>query len=167
MSSKKHETEPQTDWVEILRAACTSGSQREMARKIGYSVTVVSQVLTGTYKGDLVRVKAAVEGVLMQHEVDCPVCGVIPRQRCVEHQRKPFTPTTPMNVALYRACRSHCPNALSSAKTNALAAQPAVAQNTGSTDGGFTPFTAKTAPTGPRKGLSSSPKKSTNTDEVP
>lgn len=157
MSPKKPHAD--TAWIEILRAACTAGSQREMARKIGYSVTVVSQVLGGTYKGDLARVKAAVEGALMQTEVECPVVGIIPRQRCVEHQRKPFMHTSPMRVALYKACRGGCANALSSnsAKPSARSAQPEVAQNTGSRDGVSTPR-AQTRPTGPRKGLSPSDK---------
>ena len=161
MSPKKPQAD--TAWIEILRAACTAGSQREMARKIGYSVTVVSQVLGGTYKGDLARVKAAVEGALMQTEVECPVCGVIPRQRCVEHQRKPFMHTSPMRVALFKACRGGCTNALTnsnSAKGIARSAQPEVAPNTGSRDG-VSPFRAQTRPTGPRKGLSRS-----NKDEV-
>ncbi|MDE2468835.1 MAG: helix-turn-helix transcriptional regulator [Bradyrhizobium sp.] len=147
-----------SDWLEILRAACAGGSQRDVSQKLGYSQTVVNQVLKGSYKGDLKRVRAAVEGALMQHEVECPVCGVIPRQRCVEHQRKPFTATSPMNVALYRACRGGCPNALNSAKPSAQNTQPAVAQNTGSADSGFVPFPAKAEPTGPRKGLSRSRK---------
>ncbi len=117
MNPRKITPKHETGWVEILRAATASGSQREIARKIGYSVTVVSQVLAGSYKGDLMRVKAAVEGALMQIEVECPVCGVIPRQRCVEHQRRAFTPTSPMNVSLYRACRGGCPNALSATKS--------------------------------------------------
>ncbi|MDI3260060.1 MAG: hypothetical protein QJR02_10230 [Sinobacteraceae bacterium] len=121
----------EADWLELLRAACASSTQAAVARRLGYSSTVVNQVLKGTYSGDLQRVKAAVEGALMQAEVDCPVCGSIPRQRCVEHQRAPFRATSPMSVQLYRACRGGCPHSLLPAGA-APAAQPEVARNAGS-----------------------------------
>ncbi|HET7300092.1 MAG TPA: hypothetical protein VFJ01_05510 [Oleiagrimonas sp.] len=123
------------DWIEILRAACAQASQAAVARKLGYTAPVVSQVLNGTYKGDLKRVQAAVEGALMQVEVDCPLLGLISRQRCVEMQRRPFTPTNPMNVKLYRACRSGCAHSFMPQTIfppDASAPQPAVGSNTGS-----------------------------------
>lgn len=92
------------DWIEVLRDACTHATQSAVARRIGYSTPVVNQVLSGTYKGDLNRVQAAVEGALMESMVECPVIGEIPRQRCIEHQRRPFTPTSPTNIQLYHAC---------------------------------------------------------------
>lgn len=91
-------------WVDVLRDACRHATQATVARRIGYSPTVVNQVLSGTYNGDLISVQAAVEGGLMASMVDCPVIGEIPRQRCIEHQRRPFTPTNPTNIQLYHAC---------------------------------------------------------------
>lgn len=121
------------EWIAILRAACTQRSQAAVARELGYTSPVVCQVLKGTYKGDVNRVQAAVEGALMQLQVDCPVLGLISRQRCVENQRRPFTPTNPMNVQLYRACRSGCPHSfLPPTPKPAPADQPAVSNNTGS-----------------------------------
>ncbi len=96
-------------WVAALRDACLGMSQREVAALIGYSESVISQVLKSKYRGDLRRVQAAVEGGLMGATVDCPVVGVIPRQRCIEHQRRPFAATNPTRVQLYRACRT-CPH---------------------------------------------------------
>lgn len=120
-------------WIEILRAACAQTSQAAVARRIGYTSPVVCQVLNGTYRGDLQRVQAAVEGALMQVQVDCPVLGLISRARCVEIQRMPFTPTNPTNVKLYRACRSGCPHSfLPPTLKPASADQPAVSNNTGS-----------------------------------
>jgi len=92
------------DWIEVLRDACRHATQGAVARRIGYSSPVVNQVLSGSYKGDLNRVQAAVEGALMAALVDCPVIGEIPRQRCIEHQRRPFTPTNPTNIQLYKTC---------------------------------------------------------------
>lgn len=96
-------------WIDLLREACAASSQKAVAGRIGYSPATLSQVLSGTYKGDLSRVQAAVEGALMQASVDCPVIGELPRQRCIEHQRAPFAPTNPMRVQLYAACKT-CPH---------------------------------------------------------
>jgi DNA-binding transcriptional regulator YdaS (Cro superfamily) len=99
-------------WIEVLRQACAASNQPTVARRLGYSTSVVNQVLKGAYKGDLRRVQRAVEGALMGSTVECPVVGQIPRQRCVEHQRAPFRITSPTAVQLYHACRGGCPNSL-------------------------------------------------------
>lgn len=104
-------------WIDVLRLACRAPStQAQIAERIGYSAGAVSSILAGTYKGNLDRVQQAVEGALMNSSVECPVIGDLPRQRCVEHQRTPFTPTNPSRVALYRACRGGCPHALIAGK---------------------------------------------------
>lgn len=104
-------------WLQALAKACDAFGQGAVAQRIGYSTGTVSGVLSGTYKGNWQRVRAAVEGALMRAEVDCPVCGEIPRQRCVEHQRRPFRPTNPAAVQLYRACRGGCVHSLIGAKS--------------------------------------------------
>lgn len=148
------------DWIELLRAACAASTQAAVARRLGYSSTVVNQVLKGSYTGDLARVKAAVEGALMQAEVDCPVCGSIPRQRCVEHQRAPFRATSPMSVQLYRACRGGCPHSLIPPAGAMPAAQPEVARNTGSEGVGHAAYgrlsSRATSPSAPRHGATDS-----------
>ncbi|RPE81817.1 helix-turn-helix domain-containing protein [Vulcaniibacterium tengchongense] len=100
-------TEP--DWLNVLRAACKCRTQSAVAEKIGYSPAVVSQVLKGTYKGDLRAVQQKVEGALMGLTVECPVIGELPRNRCLEYQRQPFASTNHMRVQLARACPT-CPN---------------------------------------------------------
>jgi len=76
------------DWKVVLADACKQSSQSAVARRIGYSAAVVSQVLKGSYKGDEHRVQQAVEGALMGLTVDCPVIGEIPRNVCLEYQRR-------------------------------------------------------------------------------
>ncbi|MGM3015912.1 helix-turn-helix domain-containing protein, partial [Bacillus cereus group sp. BC329] len=61
------------DWIDELRAACARLGQKEIAKRIGYSNAVISQVLNNKYPGDLEREKAQVEGVLMKRVVDCPM----------------------------------------------------------------------------------------------
>ena len=96
------------DWVEALAAECARSSQRVIAFRIRYSPAVVSQVLKGTYKGDLSRVEEAVRGALMNKTVGCPVLGNLAADRCLEIQAQPFAATNAQRVKLYRACREGC-----------------------------------------------------------
>lgn len=101
------------DWIEVLRAACEAKTQAAVAERIGYSPATVNQVLKGAYKGDLRRVEEAVRGALMGESVECPVIGDLPRQRCIEHQRRAgsFAATNPTRVQLARACKT-CEHAI-------------------------------------------------------
>jgi hypothetical protein len=100
-----------SDWIEALRQEAKRTSQTKAGNRIGYSGATVNQVLKGTYKGDLKRVEEAVRGALMGATVDCPVAGEIPRNRCIDYQRRSgtFAATNPMRVQLHRAC-PQCPN---------------------------------------------------------
>ncbi len=96
-------------WLDELRRYRDINGGKKAAEVIGYSATVVSQVLSATYKGDLSAVKAKVEGALMGMTVDCPVVGELPRNRCLEYQRLPFSATNPMRVRLAQTCPT-CPH---------------------------------------------------------
>ena len=100
-----------TDWIEALRTEAARTSQRAAAGRIGYSTAVVSGVLKGTYTGDLYSVEEAVGGAIMGATVACPVFGEIPRNRCIDHQRRSgnCAATNPLRVQLHRACRD-CDN---------------------------------------------------------
>ncbi len=76
------------DWVAELAAACDATSQNRVAKRIGYSATTISQVLSRTYRGDMARVEQAVRGALMHETVLCPVLGELPQHVCLEHQKK-------------------------------------------------------------------------------
>ncbi len=95
-----------SDWIETLRAECERTSQSRAASLIGYSPAVINQVLRGSYKGDLRRVEQAVKGALMGAVVDCPVVGDMPRNRCIDYQRRAgsFAATNPMRVQLSQTC---------------------------------------------------------------
>ncbi len=97
-------------WIEELRAACARLGQKEIAKRVGYSSATISQVLSGKYNGDIERVQAQVEGVLMKRVVDCPMLGEITLDVCRGHQSRKFSTTNPMRVQMYRACRSGCPH---------------------------------------------------------
>lgn len=99
-------------WIEMLDAACKASTRAAVAKRLDYSPAVVTEVLKGSYKGDLKRVQRAVEGALMQAKVECPVVGEIGQQLCVTHQRAPFRATNPAAVQLYHACRAGCSHSL-------------------------------------------------------
>ncbi len=97
------------DWMTVLREHRDSQGNGPTAKKIGYSPTVVSQVLTGNYKGDLKAIQKAVEGGLMDMTVNCPVIGELPRNVCLLYQRREFAATNHVRVQLSRSCPT-CPN---------------------------------------------------------
>lgn len=97
------------DWVIILAEACDRESQSAVSRKVGYSPSAVSQVLSNTYQnGDISRFEQAVRGALMAESVQCPVLGDLPRNTCIAWQRKPFSTANSHNVRMHSACRNGC-----------------------------------------------------------
>lgn len=95
--------------VEALASAAQSRTGSAVAKEIGYSGAVVSNVISRKYAGDLAAVFAKIRGALLGETVDCPVIGQIGRDRCLAEQKKPFAATNSTRVKLFRACRT-CPN---------------------------------------------------------
>ncbi|MGB1762993.1 hypothetical protein [Alloalcanivorax xenomutans] len=98
------------DWVRVLADECDRTNQNKTAVRIGYSHAVVSTVLGKCYRGDYTAVEQAVKGALMNAKVWCPVAGELAAHQCSEYQRAPFTPTNPIRVRMFRACRAGCPH---------------------------------------------------------
>lgn len=98
----------EADWMKVLRAECKRTSQNKVADRLGISLTVVNQVLKGTYKHPTTRLEERVRGELMQETVICPVLGELSKRRCQDHQARPFATTNPTRVQLYMACRKGC-----------------------------------------------------------
>jgi len=96
------------EWVETLALACERASQAEVGKRLGYSASVVNQVLKGSYMGNLTNVQMKVEGAYMGRVVACPILGEIPQDQCIDHQGRPFAATNSQRVRLYRACRGGC-----------------------------------------------------------
>lgn len=94
----------QNDWLTVLRETCETSTQAAVAKRIGYSPGTVNQVLKGVYPGDSNAVRKAVEGALMGLTVDCPVVGDMPRNRCLDFQRRNFSATNHLRVQLANAC---------------------------------------------------------------
>lgn len=99
------------DWLAALDRACEETSQAAVARRIGYSPAVVSQVRRGTYRGSLEAVERRVRRALMADSIQCPILGEITGENCLEHQRQGLSTASAMRVRLWRACR-RCPHNL-------------------------------------------------------
>lgn len=98
------------DWVLALAEACDAETQTAAGRRIDYSGSAVSQILSNTYRGDMPRVEIAVRGALMAETVSCPLLGDIARNVCLNWQRRPFSTASANAVRMYQACRSSCPH---------------------------------------------------------
>ena len=98
------------DWVLALAHACARANATEVAKRLDYSVAVVTQVVRNNYRGSLPKVEARVRGALLGEVVECPVLGEIERDRCEGEQGRKFFGTSANRARLYRACRGGCPN---------------------------------------------------------
>lgn len=100
------------DWVVTLAEACNAETQAAIGKRLAYSGSTVSQVLSNTYQnGDLARVEAVVRGALMSETVLCPAMNTgIGRDVCLGWQKRPFSTASANAVRMYQGCRSGCPN---------------------------------------------------------
>ncbi|ADZ70092.1 hypothetical protein [Polymorphum gilvum] len=98
------------DWVRELAELATRSGLNACARRLGYSSTTISQVISAKYPGDLERLEETVRGALMGKTVGCPVLGEIGLDACLAWQAKPRAVTNAIRSRVYRACRSNCPH---------------------------------------------------------
>lgn len=98
------------DWIMTLARECDASTATAVARRLGYSVAVVSAMVRGNYKGDPGAVEARVRGAYMGEIVECPVLGEIARDRCMREQACRHTGTSALRTKLRRACRGGCPH---------------------------------------------------------
>jgi hypothetical protein len=96
------------DWVEELARQVDATSQNEVARRLKRSASLVSMVLSCSYKGSYDVTEDVVRGVYMSGTLDCPQLGTIPSNVCRDWQRRPFLNTNSQRVAMFRAC-ARCP----------------------------------------------------------
>ena len=94
------------DWVETLAIECGRSSQIAVARVIGRSGAVISQVLHKKYPADTQQIEDRVRGVFLEGRVACPGLGEIPTHECQDWREKSrsFAIGNPMRARMYRAC---------------------------------------------------------------
>ena len=102
---------PLHDWVRVLAEQCNGSTQSAVAKRLGYSAGLISQVLRKTYPGNVNAVEEAVRGAWMGSTLECPVMGTIGSDVCLGWRRKAktFAPTNSHRVRMYRAC-NNCPH---------------------------------------------------------
>jgi hypothetical protein len=101
---------PLPDWIEALARACAGSSQARVAKEIGRSGAVVSQVLRKCYGADMARIEERVRGIYLDGRVICPAIGEMPVNECQDWRLKArsFAVGNPMRTRMFRACNA-CP----------------------------------------------------------
>jgi hypothetical protein len=110
---RDHWGEDAPDWIWMLARKCDETSQGAVAKLIGYSAPVISQVIRKAYRADMRAIERAVRGRFMAETVTCPVLGDIALHVCQGWQRKargPFWATSSHDVKMRKACRNSCPH---------------------------------------------------------
>lgn len=97
-------------WIMALATACDDHTQTRVAKQLGYSPSVVSQVLSNKYAGDMTRVREAVGAHILKERIPCPAEGTMPRRRCLELQERAGPPyASGWHARIWRHCQT-CPN---------------------------------------------------------
>lgn len=116
-TARAHWPDGMPDWVEVLAVECGRSSQTAVAKQLGRSPAVISQVLRQSYPADMGRIEERVRGVFLDAKVACPAMGHLPIQDCQDWRAKAttFAIGNPLRVRMYRACNA-CPRHLGTLK---------------------------------------------------
>ena len=100
--------EPLPDWVETLAIACGRSSQAQVAKALGRSGAVISQVLRKTYPASMAGIEERVRGVFLHGTVACPALGEVPVHECQDWREKgrTFALGNPLRLRMFRACQT-------------------------------------------------------------
>lgn len=99
------------DWINVLVQECDRTSQNSVATKLGFSPTVVSQVIRNRYPGNMAKIEANTRDVFMNAPVECPALQAkIASATCLNYRRiaETWNHGSPFRVKMIRACRA-CP----------------------------------------------------------
>lgn len=102
--------EPLPDWIETLALVCGRSSQAKVAKELGRSGAVISQVLRRVYSADMANIEERVRGVYLDGKLDCPALGEMPVHQCQDWREKSraFQVGNPLRARMFRACQN-CP----------------------------------------------------------
>lgn len=96
-------------WYRALKDRWEADGPKAVGAVLGYSASAVTGVVKGYYGANIDAFRQRVIERLTEATVDCPVLGELQMGACAEHRARPFAPTNPDRVRLWRACRS-CPH---------------------------------------------------------
>jgi len=97
-------------WVLGLAQQCKASSQSKVAKQLGVSAAMVSNIIAAKYPGDMKRAEDLYRGTYERETIRCPALGDLTLDRC-RHWRaksKRLVNANARNVTMYRACNS-CP----------------------------------------------------------
>jgi hypothetical protein len=94
------------DWIEALAVECGRTSQNAVARSLGRSGALISQVLRRKYPADLSAIEERFNGVFCNALLACPALGDLPLHECQDWRAKAreFSPGNPLRTRMFRAC---------------------------------------------------------------
>ena len=98
------------DWIVALAKEVDATSQNRTAKRLGYTASVVSAVLGGTYAARTESIEDRVRGILMSAMIPCPMLGQIGPHDCQTwraRQRKGSAANS-FHIRMAAACRK-CP----------------------------------------------------------
>ena len=98
------------EWVGVLAQECDLSSQSQVAKRIGRSPSVVSNVLRASYLGNMEAVEDIVRGSLMNEEIECLGLGRVNKRACRDwrSRSRQFENLNSLYVTMFRAC-NRCP----------------------------------------------------------
>jgi len=99
------------DWVAALITECDQTSQSTVAKALGISATVVSQVIHNNYAGNMRRTERLIRDAYLNAPVDCPALReTIASSDCLawRQRAKKRNGSGPVFVHMRRACLA-CP----------------------------------------------------------
>ncbi|QBF31533.1 helix-turn-helix transcriptional regulator [Thalassococcus sp. S3] len=99
-------------WVEALVKACDEkgSSQNKVAKRLGYTGSVVSAVIRNRYPAGMEAIEDRVRAIYLPEDVTCPTLGAISSEVCLgwRDQVRAKTGSGPFAVRMRKACPK-CP----------------------------------------------------------
>lgn len=95
------------DWIAALVRACDVASQNQVARRLGYTPAVVSQVIRNRYGAQMGAIEERVRAIYLGGDLDCPALGTIGSETCLRwrDRSKALSSASPAIVRMFRACQ--------------------------------------------------------------
>ncbi len=97
-------------WVEVLIKACDAkgSSQGKVAKRLGYSATVVSQIIHKSYPSIDDALETRILDIFDGQNVKCPARGLIRAEECVKWRDKAseLHSSSPIHVQMFVACNT-------------------------------------------------------------
>jgi len=99
------------DWVQRLAEEADRTSQNKVAKKLGYTASLISQIINNRYGAGTEIFEQVVRGRLMAETVECPgLRDDITKDVCLSWRDKArdYSGHNALRVQMFRACR-RCP----------------------------------------------------------